>query len=220
MDVFTGIVEEMGVVKSVNFSGNVNQLKINCEETLRDIKLGDSISVNGICLTVSQLSDDWFEVDVMPETIRRTSLCALKVGKKVNLEAALKVGARVGGHIVSGHIDCVGTIKEIKEEQNAVWIIIQVPDNLMKYIIMKGSITVEGTSLTIANIESNNIGVSLIPTTRFITTLGYKKAGDKVNIECDIIGKYIEKLLNANEKGHTKQESSIDVNFLQNNGFI
>ena len=220
MYVFTGIVEEMGAVKKIDFYGNVNKLKISCKETLRDIKLGDSISVNGVCLTVSQLGDDWFEVDVMPETLRRTSLSTLKVGEKVNLEAALKLGARLGGHIVSGHIDCVGIIKEVKEEQNAVWIIIQVPDNLMKYIIMKGSIAIEGTSLTIANVETNNFGVSLIPTTRFITTLGYKKAGDKVNIECDIIGKYIEKLLNVNEKVHTKQGSGIDANFLQSNGFI
>lgn len=218
---FTGIVEEMGVVKDVDFSGNINKLRIECTKVLEDIKLGDSIAVNGICLTVSQLGHGWFGADVMPETLRRTSLSELKSGNKVNLEPALSLERRLGGHIVSGHIDDVGVIRQIREEQNAVWIIIEAPEYVMKYIVMKGSVAVEGTSLTVAYVEEDCFGVSLIPTTRFLTTLGHKKVGHKVNIECDIIAKYIEKLLKSGEsKSAVSKSGSVDMAFLQQNGFI
>ncbi len=217
---FTGIVEEMGVVKGADFSENTNKLRIQCSKVLEDIKLGDSIAINGICLTVSQLGHGWFGADVMPETLRRTSLSELKSGNKVNLEPALSLERRLGGHIVSGHIDDVGVIRQIREEQNAVWIIIEAPEYVMKYIVMKGSVAVEGTSLTVAYVEEDCFGVSLIPTTRFLTTLGHKKVGHKVNIECDIIAKYIEKLLKPGQDTSTHNYSSIDMAFLQQNGFI
>lgn len=216
---FTGIVEEMGVAKAVDFSGGVNKIKLQSKKVLEDLKLGDSIAVNGICLTVSELGDDWFSADVMPETLRRTSLSGLKAGHKVNLERALKLGDRLGGHIVSGHVDGVGVITDVKEEQNAVWIIIEASSELAKYIIIKGSIAIEGTSLTVAKVEGNKFGVSLIPATRFITTLGYKKAGDKVNLECDVIGKYIEKLVGTGGD-KSKETSKINAAFLEENGFV
>lgn len=213
---FTGIVEEMGVVRAVEFTGSVNSLVIECNKVLQDIKLGDSIAVNGVCLTVSRLGNNWFGADVMPETLRRTSLSELKIGHKVNIEPALKLGARLGGHLVSGHIDGVGVITRITEEYNAVWIVVKAHEELMKYVVMKGSVAVEGTSLTVASVSNNEFGVSLIPTTRFLTTLGHKKLGDKVNIECDIISKYIEKLIVPDRN----LSSNIDTEFLRSNGFI
>ena len=217
---FTGIVEEMGVAVNVDFSGNVNKIRIRCKKTLENIKLGDSIAVNGICLTVSNFGSEWFEADVMPETLRKTSLSDIQAGSHVNLEPALRLGGRLGGHIVSGHIDGIGIIKQVKAEKNAVWLIIEAPSDIMKYIVMKGSIAIEGTSLTVAYIGKEEFGISLIPATRNVTILGNKKAGDAVNIECDIIGKYIEKLMKPEEGATIKQKSSVDMTFLQQAGFI
>lgn len=209
----------MGVVKGINYAGTVNKIKLECSIIIEGMKPGDSISVNGVCLTVAEMGDRWFEADVMPETLRKTSLDVLKVGNRVNLEPALKLGDRFGGHIVSGHIDGIGVIKHIKDEQNARWITVELPEELMKYVVMKGSVAIEGTSLTVAQVEGNTFGVSLIPTTRFVTILGQKKAGDKVNIECDIIGKYIESLIKPNEDTNGKN-GGIDMEFLGQHGFI
>ncbi len=217
---FTGIVREMGVVKSIELSGVLNRIRIECSEVAREVKMGDSVSVNGICLTVSAYGNSWFEADVMPETLRKTNLSDLNVGGRVNLEPALRLEDRLGGHIVSGHIDGIGVIKQIKNEKNAVWIIIEAPQEIARYIVMKGSVAVDGTSLTVAYVEGSSFGVSLIPATRSFTTLGTKKVGDKVNVECDIIGKYIEKLIKPDNQDAEQKTGGIDMAFLEQKGFI
>lgn len=221
-DMFTGIIQEMGIVKEINLSGKVNRLKIQCEKVLKDIEIGDSISVNGVCLTVSQLGQNWFMTDIMPETLRRTSLSLLRINDQVNLEPSLRIGDKLGGHLVTGHIDGTGIIKRIEVEQSAIWIIIEVPEYIMKYLVMKGSVAVEGVSLTVAYLEGNCFGVSLIPTTCNMTTLGRKKVNDRVNIECDIIAKYVEQMIKFRDKPEVEYKCSnrIDLDFLQRNGFV
>lgn len=215
---FTGIVQEIGVVKAVNFSGNINKLRIECKAVMKDAGLGDSIAVNGICLTVCSMGNNWFEADVMPETMRRTSLAHLKPSAKVNLEPALKIGERLGGHFVTGHIDGVGEIKESKREQNAVWVTFQASPEVLKYIVLKGSVSIDGTSLTVAEVGENTFSVSLISATLENTILGTKKIGEQVNIECDIIGKYIEKLLGTEQRNCTEKKE-LDMDFFSQNGF-
>ncbi|MGE5473021.1 MAG: riboflavin synthase [Ignavibacteriales bacterium] len=216
---FTGIVKEIGTIRTISFSGNINKLRIECCETIKDAGLGDSIAVNGICLTVCNMGDNWFEADVMPETMRRTSLAGLKPSSKVNLEPALKIGDRLGGHLVTGHIDGVGKTAEIKKEQNAVWINFETSSEILKYIVEKGSVAIDGTSLTVADVDGSTFSVSLIPATLENTILGMKKIGDLVDIECDIVGKYIEKFLGI--KGEkSKEKKELDIEFFTQNGFI
>ncbi|QNU67717.1 riboflavin synthase [Ruminiclostridium herbifermentans] len=218
---FTGIVEEIGNVKKIVYGSSSIKLSINCSKILEDVKIGDSIAVNGICLTVVELDSSWFSVDVMPETMRMTSLSRLKLSDKVNLERALKLSDRLGGHIVSGHIDGTGIIKDIVREDNAIWITVEAADSLMRYIIYKGSVALDGTSLTVAYIDENSFKVSLIPHTAGNTILGLLKVGDIVNVECDVIGKYVEKLLNGNKQDLTIQSTKkdISIDFLRSNGF-
>lgn len=221
---FTGIVEEIGSVRKIVHGSLSVKLSINCSKILEDVKIGDSIAVNGICLTVVDLSTSWFTVDVMPETMRMTSLSRLKVYDKVNLERALKLSDRLGGHIVSGHIDGTGIIKKMVKEDNAIWLTVEASVSLMKYIIYKGSVSLDGTSLTVAEIGDNFFKVSLIPHTASNTILGLINVGEQINIECDIIGKYVEKLLTGNIQDNnskvTKSTSKdISIDFLRNNGF-
>ncbi len=220
---FTGIVEEIGNVRKIVHGSLSIKLSINCSKILEDVKIGDSIAVNGICLTVVEMSSSWFTVDVMPETMRMTSLGRLNVSDKVNLERALKLSDRLGGHIVSGHIDGTGIIKNIVEEDNAIWITVEASESILKYIIYKGSVSLDGTSLTVAHIDECCFKVSLIPHTAGNTILGYLKAGDQINIECDIIGKYVERLLNGNVQDCNSQASKskkdISIDFLRSNGF-
>lgn len=214
---FTGLVEEIGKVKAVVRTEKSAQITIEADMILENIKLGDSICTNGICLTVTEFTKNSFTVDVMPETMRKTNLSHLKIGSKVNLERALRVGDRLGGHIVSGHIDGTGSIQSFKKENNAVWIFIQTEEALLRYIIEKGSIAVDGTSLTVASLTENAFSVSIIPHTAEHTILLSKNVGEEVNLECDMIGKYVEKFI---RKTSTETKSSIDMEFLKTHGFF
>ena len=216
---FTGIIEEIGTIKSINSNGISSQLCISANKILEDTKIGDSIAVNGVCLTVTSIKSNLFTADVMAETLRRSNLGSLLPQSKVNLERAMPANGRFGGHIVSGHIDGTGTIAETKPEGNAVWIKINCSSNLLKYIIHKGSITIDGISLTVAKVTDSDFSVSIIPHTAANTTLLQKKSGDVVNLENDVVGKYIEKLLSFQKIDEQKPQSKITEEFLRQNGF-
>ena len=192
---FTGIIEEVGTVKQITHGRHSEVLNIQARTVLENTKIGDSIAVNGICLTVTRLFADSFSADVMHETLNRSSLKGAKPGMHVNLERAMAAGGRFGGHIVSGHADGTGIIREIRQDDNAVWFTISTSSKLLRYIVEKGSITIDGISLTVAAVTTDGFSVSTIPHTNAVTTLGERKAGDLVNLETDIIGKYVERLL-------------------------
>lgn len=214
---FTGLIEEIGRVQSIVKSTKSAKITVKASKVLEDVKIGDSISTNGVCLTVTEFDSKSFVVDVMAETVRRSNLNNLSPGDEVNLERALKVGDRLGGHIVSGHIDGVGTISKYEDEDNAVWITISASSELLRYIVQKGSIAIDGVSLTVAYVDNSVFKVSIIPHTKDVTTLLRKKVGDNVNLECDMVGKYIEKLLGVKEQAPVK--GGIDFNFLSEHGF-
>lgn len=193
---FTGIIEEVGSLISIEKGGEAFQLIVKANKVLSDIKLGDSISTNGVCLTVVDYSRDRFRADVMPETLRKSNLGDLKVGDPVNLERAMAIGDRFGGHMVSGHIDGMGKVSKYRKEKNATWIRVECDQSLLRYMIAKGSIAIDGTSLTLAKVDSKGFEVSIIPLTGEDTTLLTKPLGAKVNLECDMVGKYIEKFMN------------------------
>lgn len=206
---FTGLIEEIGEIQNIIKSAKSAKIKIKAGKILEDIKIGDSISTNGVCLTVTEFTPDSFTVDVMAETIRRSNLSSLTAGDKVNLERAVLAGDRLGGHIVSGHIDGMGTITSYEKEDNAVWVTITARPDILKYMIQKGSVAIDGVSLTVAYIDELVFKVSVIPHTRNLTTLLKKKTGDPVNLECDMIGKYIEKLLFL--RRHRKVAESVRI---------
>lgn len=216
---FTGLVEEIGEILKVSKGRNSSKVCIKAESLLDGVKLGDSIAVNGTCVTVVDLKKDSFTVDIMAETLRMSSLKDLKIGSKVNLERALRLGDRLGGHIVSGHIDGTGKIVDVREEDISTWIDIEASSDLLRYIVRKGSVTIDGVSLTVAELNKNCFSVSLIPHTKMETILDYKKIGDLVNIECDLIGKYVEKMV-LNPKKEQEKSSSIDVLKLKEYGFM
>ncbi|PLV64472.1 riboflavin synthase [Brachyspira pilosicoli] len=212
---FTGIVEEIGTVKSVQSK----VITIEASKIFDDLHLGDSVAVNGTCLTVSSFDNKIFNADVTQETLNRTNLGSLKNGSKVNLERAMTLSGRFGGHIVSGHIDGVGSIKSMKKDDNAIILTIEVSKHLMKYIVEKGSVAVDGISLTVASLTDNSFSIAVIPHTLKETVLYYKKEGDKVNIENDVIGKYVERLLTFKEYNNDSKKSNITMEFLLKNGF-
>ncbi|MEH7355675.1 riboflavin synthase [Neobacillus drentensis] len=218
---FTGIIEEIGILSNIQRTGNSFVLTIEAKKILDDVHLGDSIAVNGICLTVTSYTGKQFTVDVMPETVKATSLNTVKRGSKVNLERAMAAGGRFGGHFVSGHIDGTGVIKSKQAFENAVYYEIEVDSNLLRDVILKGSVAVDGTSLTVFGVTENSFTISLIPHTLSETILGLKGSGDIVNLECDMIGKYvghfIKKLTNDQEQ---KSRSGITEKFLEENGFF
>lgn len=216
---FTGLVEELGMVTSIIKGPESAKLTIAASIVLEDVKMGDSIAVNGVCLTVVAFENSWFQADVMAETLEKSALGDLKVGHRVNLERAMRLGDRLGGHMVSGHIDGIGILinKEVKDI--AVVTEIQAPAQVLKYVIKKGSIAVDGISLTVVDVKSDRFIVSLIPHTAKITTIGYKKIGDKVNLESDLIGKYIEKLIQVQNDQPKKTQSDISLDFLSKHGF-
>jgi riboflavin synthase len=215
---FTGIIEEVGTVKHIDRSEDAIVLTIAAEKILKDVKLGDSIAVNGVCLTVTSYTKQQFTVDLMPETVKATSLKELNIGSKVNLERAMAANSRFGGHFVTGHVDGVGKIVKKEKLANAVYYEIEVDEKLRRYMILKGSIAVDGTSLTIFGLTNNTFTISLIPHTLQETILGEKNVGNIVNIECDMIGKYIEHFLNAGKKEETTQ-TSFTASFLEQHGF-
>ncbi|QZY55427.1 riboflavin synthase [Crassaminicella profunda] len=215
---FTGLVEEIGMIQSVSKNTKSAKIVINAEKVLEGVALGDSIATNGVCLTVTDFTTHTFSVDVMAETMRRSNLKNLVPGNKVNLERALKLGDRLGGHLVSGHIDGTGILKDFKKEDNAIWVSIAAPSTILKYIIQKGSITIDGISLTVAYVDDTLFKVSIIPHTKDVTTLLSKNIGTLVNLECDMIGKYVEKLLSF--KSESIEKSNIDMNFLSEHGFV
>lgn len=192
---FTGIIEEVGSVRQVIAGSVSGEIAIKAKKVLEQTKIGDSIAVNGACLTVTRLMKDGFTADVMPETLRKTNLGKLKNGDPVDLERAMPADGRFGGHIVSGHIDGTGRIKSMKNEGNAVWVTIEAAADIISLIVEKGSIAIDGISLTVAKVSDNDFQVSIIPHTGSETILLGKKAGELVNLENDIIGKYVEKLL-------------------------
>ena len=214
---FTGIIEEMGTVKSIRKSANSAILTIGATKVLEETKIGDSIAVNGICLTVTSFGKNYFTADVMHETLRRSSIGEAAAGSPVNLERAMAANSRFGGHIVTGHIDGTGTICEVKSDEIAVCYSIKAPEKIMHYIVEKGSVAVDGISLTVAKTTQTTFMVSVIPHTAQCTVLAYKKAGDTVNLENDCIGKYIEHFLNWEKEKTT--ESKITREFLFSNGF-
>ncbi len=213
---FTGIIEEVGTVRTVQ-KGSSSFIKIQASKVLEDVHIGDSIAVNGVCLTVTEFSGNVFRADVMNETLSRSSLGQLKNGSPVNLERAMAANGRFGGHIVSGHIDGTGTISGIENDGIAVWYTISAPPEIMRYIVEKGSIAIDGISLTVAKVTGSSFSVSIIPHTASQTILSTKKTGDIVNLENDIVGKYVEKLITPFNDNKTK--SNISREFLAKYGF-
>lgn len=214
---FTGIIEEIGTISAVRRNPLEAKLTIFAEKIFSDLKIGDSVAVNGVCLTASEISGNTFTADVMNETFHRSSLSELKSGSPVNLERAMAADGRFGGHIVAGHVDGTGIITNIRKDDNAVWYTISADSSIMKYIIEKGSVAIDGISLTVAEVLKDSFSVSVIPHTAKETILSQKKLGDTVNLENDLVGKYVEKLLNFNHD--EKPKSRITREFLANAGF-
>jgi len=216
---FTGIVEELGTVSKIKVTNNSMQLTLAAKNILVEVKLGDSIAVNGVCLTVTAYTDKDFSVDVMPETLKATTLGKLQQGAKVNLERALAIGGRLGGHFVSGHVDGIGIIQKVEPLANAIYYMVKLDSDLLHYCMNKGAIAVDGTSLTIFGIDGDIITLSLITHTLNHSVLGLAKVGDQVNIECDMLAKYVANLLFAKSDG-LQVPTKLDQEFLIRNGFI
>lgn len=208
---FTGIIEETGVIRAVQRGAKSAVLTVEAKKILEDVHIGDSIATNGVCLTVTSVRGSCFTADVMNETLRRSSLGDLTPGSRVNLERAMAVNGRFGGHIVSGHIDGTGTVVSVRRDDIAVWYTIRTAPQLMRYIVEKGSIAIDGISLTVAAVETDRFSVSVIPHTAQETTLSEKRPGVTVNLENDVIGKYVEKLM--------QKDSGVTLEFLAQNGF-
>ena len=228
---FTGIIEEIGMVVAISKGAKSSKLTIKGNVIFEDMHIGDSIAVNGVCLTVTAKTGNTFTADVMAETLRRSSLGNLNIGSYVNLERAMAANGRFGGHIVSGHIDGTGVIESFVKEDNAVWVTVKTPAKLLKYIIEKGSIAIDGISLTVAYVDDRCFKVSLIPHTGANTTLLDKRVGDIVNLENDVVGKYVEKLLGYNPSGFQGEvgtdddrdnvgNSEITMDYLAQHGFL
>lgn len=211
---FTGIIEEIGRIKSVRRGSKSAVLEIEAGKVLEDTRIGDSIATNGVCLTVTSMRNGAFLANVMPETMSRSNLGRLKPGDRVNLERALCLNSRLGGHLVAGHVDGVGRIVNRTEDENAVWITVAADPEILRYIIEKGSVTIDGISLTVAYVDDAVFKVSVIPHTQEETTLISKNLGDQVNLENDMIAKYVEKLMNKGKSG-----GGLSLEFLQENGF-
>lgn len=212
---FTGIIEEIGTVKSFNRKGDNAELVVECEKVQKDLNIGDSIAVNGCCQTVVSFNGTTFLVEVSAETLSMTTFAQLKSGQKVNLERALTPTSRMGGHIVQGHIDCKGILVDIKNHSDFYDLTFRLPEEQMKYVVVKGSVAINGISLTVAKIESRSFTVAVIPHTYLNTNLNELSVGDSVNIETDILGRYVENFLSK-----TECKKELDVNFLMENGFV
>ena len=214
---FTGIIEELGTVERVTRGRVSAVIAIRAEHILSNLKIGDSVAVNGVCLTATGLTGHGFTADVMHETLDRSALAGLGPGSPVNLERAMAANGRFGGHIVAGHVDGVGTIAAIEQDDNAIWFTITAPAQVLRYVVEKGSIAIDGISLTVARVETDRFAVSVIPHTAAVTLLGLRRTGDRVNLESDLVGKYVERLLRPapEEKG----QSRLTMEFLTQHGF-
>ena len=220
---FTGIIEGLGTIAGIRSSGQGSRLTVEADFSLDQTKIGDSISVSGACLTAVKIDGKRFEVDVSPETLQTTTFDQAKVGERLNIERAMRFSDRIDGHLVSGHIDGTGTIKQRESLSNAIIITIAMNESLTRYMIVKGSVAVDGVSLTINTCESEYFSVSIIPYTAKLTTIGFKNKGERVNIETDMIGKYVERFMSG-MPGRSKENSSkqafIDHAYLVKTGFI
>ena len=220
---FTGIIEGLGTIAGIRSSGQGKRLTVEADFSLDQTKIGDSISVSGVCLTAVKIDGKRFEVDVSPETLQTTTFGQAKVGERLNIERALRLSDRIDGHLVSGHIDGVGVVKKRESLSNAIIVTIGVDASLTRYMIAKGSVAMDGISLTINARESDNFSVSVIPHTAQLTTIGFKNKGDRVNIETDMIGKYVERFISGRpgrSKGNCLKQGSIDHAYLVKTGFI
>ncbi|OMP66100.1 riboflavin synthase [Domibacillus epiphyticus] len=213
---FTGIIEEIGKIERIVRGGKSLQLTIAAKKVLTDVQLGDSISVNGVCLTVTTFTKTHFSADVMPETFKTTALSVLTPGSSVNLERAMAANGRFGGHFVSGHVDGVGHITSKRQEENALYITISFPEHLERYFLYKGSVALDGTSLTLFGVTETDLTVSLIPHTRDETVLASKGVGDTVNIECDMLAKYVGNMLEKKEA----PSKGVTMDLLKENGYL
>ena len=220
---FTGIIEGLGAISAMRSAGQGRRMSVEADFDLNQTKIGDSISVSGACLTAVKINGRHFEVDISPETLQMTTFGRAKVGQRVNIERALKLSDRIDGHLVSGHIDGVGSIGQRETVGNAIIVTIAVPESLTRYMVNKGSVAVDGISLTINSCAAGSFSVSIIPHTSKLTTIGFKNKGDPVNIETDMLGKYVEKFLNAGQvqdKPDTGKSSGIDEAYLIKTGFL
>lgn len=214
---FTGIIEEIGVIEQIKKGQHSAVLHLKAKTILEDLQVGDSVAVNGVCLTATQIHAHGFCADVMHETLNRSSLAVLHNGSQVNLERAMAANGRFGGHIVSGHVDGLGQIIQVTKDDNAIWYTIQAAPDILRYVVEKGSIAIDGISLTVAKVSEDGFSISAIPHTVRATTLCQKRAGDPVNLETDIIGKYVEKLLTPVQP--KPKTSNITRDFLEKYGF-
>ena len=214
---FTGIIEEIGTVIQLERGPRSAQLTIAGQVIFSDLKLGHSVAVNGVCLTASAISDTQFTADLMPETLDRSALGALRPGSRVNLERAMAADGRFGGHMVMGHIDGMGKIAHLRRDDKAIWVRIEAAPELLRYVIQKGSIAIDGISLTVALVDESGFSVSIIPHTAALTTLSERRPHDLVNLEVDLVGKYIERLLHPPKESSSK--SGITAAFLSEHGF-
>ena len=210
---FTGIIEEIGKVKALRRGARSFTLEIEASRVLEGTQVGDSIATNGVCLTVTRMDGSGFAADVMPETVERTALKRLQPGSRVNLERALTLNSRLGGHLVAGHVDATGRIAARREDDTALWLEIEAEPALLRYVVEKGSIAVDGVSLTVARVDGRSFAVSLIPHTQGVTTLHERRVGERVNLESDMLAKYVEKLMGRVPQG------GLTFGFLYENGF-
>ncbi len=213
---FTGIIEDTGKVSRIEHRGHEKRLTLELPRHLTEVQLGDSININGVCLTVTQIDGQRVELDLSVETLQKTALGELREGDRVNLERALRLADRLGGHIVTGHVDGIGDILEKKEESGFLQLKIRIPESVSRYVVDKGSIAVDGISVTVNEYEKGEVHITLIPHTMKKTALGQKRVGDKVNLESDILGKYVEKFIG---RGGRRLEQ-VDLPFLEEHGFI
>jgi len=220
---FTGIIEGLGTISAIRPAGQGKRLTVEADFILDQTEVGDSVAVNGACLTVVKIGGKRFETDLSPETLRASTFGKAKLGDRVNLERAMRLSDRIDGHLVSGHIDGIGIITKREKLGNALMLTIEVPEAVSRYMIHKGSVAVDGISLTINACESKHFSVQIIPHTAGMTTIGMKQNGDPVNIETDMIGKYVERFVrgpSANEGEKTRESSGIDLEFLAKTGFL
>ena len=218
---FTGIIEGLGAISAIRSTGQGKRLTIEADFDLHQTKIGDSLCVSGACLTAVKIDGRHFEVDISPETLQMTTFGEAKVGQRVNVERALRLSDRLDGHLVSGHIDDVGNIRQREHLGNAIIVTIDVPESLARYMIYKGSVAVDGISLTINTCDANSFSVSIIPHTAKLTTIGFKNRGDRVNIETDMLGKYVERFMNARPgRAGAEKAFSIDKEYLLKTGFL